>query len=368
MSAQSVDPQLVGQIYESCLVPELWPTTLGNVAKLADARTGWLFTFRDGITNWAASNARAAEVLGPLIKSGWVMREQRFSRLLASRHAGFQVDLDLFSPEELEVDPTYRDILRPAGLGWGAGTAVPFPTGDNLVFSVEREYARGAIEPHVIQQLDQLRPHLARGALVAARLQLARARAVSETLAIIGLPALVLDRQEKILAANRLMETLTALVAWGARDRIVVRDATADRQLHAAMTTLDRDWDVPPHSFPMRGDNTTMVAHLIPIRGSARDIFTRCAAILVLTPVTRPGVPPIELVRSLFDLTATEARVARALASGKVVDAIAADDGTSSNTVRTHVRGVLRKTGCHRQTDLVALLNGIWSPSTPATG
>src|SRR5690349_6821862 len=112
MNAESVGPQLVDQIYESCLVPELWPATLGDLAKLAGARTGWLFTFRDGITNWAASNAHAAKVLRPLIEGGWVMREERFSRLLASRHAGFQVDLDLFTPEELESDPTYRDILR----------------------------------------------------------------------------------------------------------------------------------------------------------------------------------------------------------------------------------------------------------------
>jgi DNA-binding CsgD family transcriptional regulator len=220
------------------------------------------------------------------------------------------------------------------------------------------------VEPHVVQQLDELRPHIARGALIAARLQLERARAVSETLAIIGLPALVLDRQEKVLAANGLMEMLTSFVTWRARDRIAVRDATANRQLHAAMEALDRDWDVSPRSFPMRGGDITMAAHLIPIRRSARDIFTRCAAILVLTPITRPGVPPIELVRSLFDLTAAEARVARALAAGKVVDAIAAADGTSTNTVRTHVRGVLGKTGCHRQADLVALLNGIWSPPT----
>src|SRR3954465_8137328 len=102
MNAQVADSQLVDRIYESCLVPELWPATLDDFAKLAGARTGWLFTFRDGITHWAASNARAAEVLGPLIKAGWVVREERFSRLLASRRAGFLVDLDLYTPEELE--------------------------------------------------------------------------------------------------------------------------------------------------------------------------------------------------------------------------------------------------------------------------
>jgi opacity protein-like surface antigen len=41
-----------------------------------------------------------------------------------------------------------------------------------------------------------------------------------------------------------------------------------------------------------------MVAHIIPIRLSARDIFVRCAAALIVTPVTLPQVPPVELVQS----------------------------------------------------------------------
>jgi DNA-binding CsgD family transcriptional regulator len=55
-----------------------------------------------------------------------------------------------------------------------------------------------------------------------------------------------------------------------------------------------------------------------------------------------------------IDLTTAEARVARSLASGKTVEDIASDGGTL-NTIRTHVRGVLEKTGCNRQVDIVAL-------------
>ena len=35
---------------------------------------------------------------------------------------------------------------------------------------------------------------------------------------------------------------------------------------------------------------------------AARDIFVRCFAVLVLTPMTRPQAPSVELVQSLFDL------------------------------------------------------------------
>ena len=104
-----------------------------------------------------------------------------------------------------------------------------------------------------------------------------------------------------------------------------------------------------------------MVAHVVPIRLSARDIFVRCTAALVLTPVTLPQAPPVELVQSLFDLTPAEARVARSLAAGETVEAIASARGVSQNTIRTHVRGVLEKTGCNRQVDIVALLSAISS-------
>ncbi len=117
----------------------------------------------------------------------------------------------------------------------------------------------------------------------------------------------------------------------------------------------------PTRSFAVRGadTNAAMVAHIIPIRRSARDIFVRCAGVLVMTPLTLPQAPPIELVQSLFDLTPAEARVARRLTGGESVEDIAFTGGVSLNTIRTQVRGVLEKTGCRRQAEVVALLGGI---------
>jgi DNA-binding CsgD family transcriptional regulator len=84
--------------------------------------------------------------------------------------------------------------------------------------------------------------------------------------------------------------------------------------------------------------------------------------VFVLTPVAAADAPPVELVQALFDLTPAEARVARGLAGGKTVEDLATDGKVSANTVRVQVRGVLEKTGCHRQTDVVALLAGLSLP------
>jgi DNA-binding CsgD family transcriptional regulator len=159
-----------------------------------------------------------------------------------------------------------------------------------------------------------------------------------------------------------LIEAMTDYVQWRAFDRVSLKDRTADNLLRDAIAAIDLAGGAV-RSFPVRdtGAEAMMVAHVAPIRLSARDIFVRCAAALVLTPVTLPQAPPVELVQSLFDLTPAEARVARSLASGKTVEDIATDGGISPNTIGTHVRGVLEKTGCNRQTDIVALLTAISS-------
>ena len=192
----------------------------------------------------------------------------------AARHAGFLTEVDLFTPEELDQEPIYRDFWRPQGAGWAVGTVVPIPTGENVTFVLTRRTERGPVERAFVQKLDELRPHLARSALLSARLQLERARIASETLAALGLPALVLNDQGKVLAANSLIEALTGYVQWRAQDRVSLTDKVADQLLRDAIAAIDVA-GAAVRSFPVRdrGAEAMMVTHVVPIRLSARDIF-----------------------------------------------------------------------------------------------
>jgi DNA-binding CsgD family transcriptional regulator len=158
-----------------------------------------------------------------------------------------------------------------------------------------------------------------------------------------------------------LIESLVNLVRWRTADRVTLKDRRADEMLGEALARTALNDNGGVRSFPVRDAiaDALMVGHVVPIRFSARDIFARSAAVFVLMPVAAPSAPPVELVMSLFDLTPAEARVARGLAAGKTVDDFAGENGVSPNTVRVQVRGVLEKTGCQRQTDVVALLGGI---------
>lgn len=351
---------LIDRIYECAFAPEHWPGVFDELAKIADARGGYLFTANRKVINWTAS---ASLQLGmqAFVAGDFYTRTSRPARALASGHAGFLRDYDVFTDEELAADPIYRDLLWPAGLGWCAATAIRLPTGDELFLCVEREHARGPVEATAIEQLDALRPHLARSALIAARLQLERVRAASAMLASIGLPALVFDRAGRVLVANELMERPSDHVHWRAQARFALKDSKADALLRRAMETLQADGAGSNRSFPVRGPDAqvALIAHVVPIRGSARDLFSQSVGVLILMPAKTPQAPSVELVQSLFDLTAAEARVARSLTMGQTVDEIASENGVSSHTVRTQVRGVLEKTGSRRQADVIALLGGI---------
>jgi DNA-binding CsgD family transcriptional regulator len=350
-------PELIDRIYESSFVPELWPGVLDELGRIAEAPGGSLFITGAKVQYWTAS-PDIRERAGKMVNGGCFWRGQLVSRAVAARHAGFLTEVDLFTPEEFDQEPIYRDLWRPRGVGWVVGTVVPIPTGENVIFVLTRRTERGPVERAIVQTLDELRPHLARSVVISARLQLERTRIASETLAALGLPALVLNEQGKVLAANSLIEALTGSIRWRAQDRVSLKDRAADVLLRDAIAAIDLTGG-SVRSFSVRDTNAEamMVAHVIPIRLSARDIFARCAAALILTPVTQPQAPPVELVQSLFDLTPAEARVARGLAAGETVESLASAQGLSQNTIRSHVRRVLEKTGCDRQIDVVTLLS-----------
>ena len=358
-----MDTPLIDKVYESCFVPEFWPEVLDELGRIADAPGASLFVLKNE-AQYCITSPEPRERAQRMIKEGWLQRGRIIPRLFAQRHSGFLIDVDFFTPEELEQEPIYRDMWRPQGVGWGMATAITIPTGEHVMIVLSRRTEYGPFQRASAQRLDELRPHLARSVLISARLQLERARVASEALAAMGIPALVLNETGKVLAANSLIEAMSGFVHWRAYDRVSLKDKTADHLLRDAIATIGSGIGSSVCSFPVRNPqtNSMMVAHVIPIRLSARDIFLRCATVLAMTPVTPPQAPPVELVQSLFDLTPAEARVARSLAAGKTVENIASDSSVSLSTVRTHIRGVLEKTGCNRQAEVIALLSGIVPP------
>jgi DNA-binding CsgD family transcriptional regulator len=80
------------------------------------------------------------------------------------------------------------------------------------------------------------------------------------------------------------------------------------------------------------------------------------AAIVFVTDPERTPLPSDHEIRALFGLTMAEARLARTLADGLSLETAASRLGVRVGTVRTRLKSIFEKTGCHRQADLVRLI------------
>src|SRR5215471_52318 len=196
---EGMDARLIDRIYESCFAPETWPDVLDEIGRIADTAGASLIVSKDNVLHWVAS-PEPRERAERFVKEGWLWRGEIVAKLFALRIPGFVIDVEFFTLEELDREPIYREVWRPEGIGWGMATAIPIPTGENVTFILSRRMDRGPFQRASADRLDALRPHLARSVLISARLQLERARAASETLAALGVPALVLNEAGKVLA------------------------------------------------------------------------------------------------------------------------------------------------------------------------
>jgi len=350
---------LADRIYEAAVVPELWPEVLDAISTLSGSFGGILFAVNAQFSGWTAS-PRMAPLFAEFVEKGWAARNPRPVRGLSLGAAGFVSDHELFSPEEMDADPTYA-YLRSRGLGWCAGRIATPPSGDTLIFSWEKRFADGPFDRAMLDSLDAIGGHLARAALIAARLGLERARAAAETMRALGLPAAVLSRSHRLLFANELFGRFVPSLVQDRRDRAIIADPRADALFEQALARLriaGAPAGVQSLPVPAREGSPALVLHLAPIRGAAQDVFTAGDILLIVTELRVGAAPDATLLHGLFDLTPAEARVARAIAAGRPAPEIARAHGVSGETVRTQLRAVFAKTGVSRQVELVRLLAG----------
>ena len=352
--------ELIDRIYECAVVPELWPDVLDELAQITDSIGGMLFSARKAV-NWTASE-NVFEAFETYVKDGWFEKCPRRTCMMGKSQPTFFVEQDFWNEEELANNPFYRDFFHPRGLGWSAGTLLQMPTGDNIVFSIERQLDQGPIERNHVDRLNELRPHLLRSAFVSTRLGLQRAQGASETLSKFGLPALVLDANGKFVEANDRAHSVTDHVTFSEPGhRVGFSDRRAGAFLTSSLEKLGGVSTADNLSFPIRDKdgNAAFVGHLMPIKLAAHDIFANSYALLFLTPLDQTRAPSTELMRSLFDMTVAETRIGKGLVKGKTLTEIAEDGDVSITTVRSQFSSILEKTGCSRQAELVGLLANI---------
>ncbi len=79
----------------------------------------------------------------------------------------------------------------------------------------------------------------------------------------------------------------------------------------------------------------------------------------LVAPLDHRRTATVHQLMKLFGLSAAEARLARALASGETLEAYARENALKMPTVKTQLQATFAKTGTDRQAALVRLIMGI---------
>lgn len=356
----TIDPMLIDRIYEAAARPERWPDVLEGIT---DAVGGFGATFvtqtAEGVSIMATP--RIERVVSDYIAEGWAADLTYAAPLHADLYPGFRAETRYRTVEEIARLPVHVEFLAPRGLIAGLGTVLQGTRDDSLQVAIEGLPSHAAAEA-AESWLDQLRAPLARALSLTARLREARAETAVLSLGMAGVAAAVVSGDGRLRAANERFTTRLG-------DRLIDRPTGlrfADRFVQAkfadALAALDIGAGVLSIAVAASEDQPACVIHLLPLKRGARDVFGWDGVLMLLAEAANASVPNADLLRLLFDLTPTEARLTRHLVEGRTPAEAAVLLRIADATARTHLRRVFAKTGVRRQAELVRLLLGLGSP------
>jgi DNA-binding CsgD family transcriptional regulator/PAS domain-containing protein len=272
-------------------------------------------------------------------------------------------DEDICPRHIMESSAAYRELYEPNNAIHGMGGTVLASTVGQSVIAIVRGADRGPFRKRELGLLRVLMPHLKRAALLygqfgAMRRQLAM---FTDHLDRYSHAYFIADAEGRILYANASAQEIV-----NARDGITLEHGRmaiaspgqgsafrkAVTEIAAGNGSLRRvAIHRPSHRDPYR-------LILMPIRDSGEiplGVSVPAVSILAIDASLRPE-PDVPLLCELFSLTPAEARVAGKLALGRNLEEIATELGISLETVRTHAKRALSKTGTDRQGELISLM------------
>ncbi|MEX0759222.1 MAG: helix-turn-helix transcriptional regulator [Tistlia sp.] len=361
----------IAALYEASAAPDLWPAAAAAMALYCGADAAQFIQVHAHspvqVLSYAGGPGHSPAAEKAYVDYYWRIdpRQRHMDRAPGRLFLCHEV----FDEAFVRTSEFYNDFSIPHGFRWIIGGQL-VSTGDaKLQLALLRSTGRPHFTRRELDRAGRVVPHLARAARLGHGFLEAQHRSGVAQAVLDSLPwaVAVVAASLKVLAANAmaaaLMETGRLPLRGGrlsmpdpateARLRELVGDAirTAERRggRGGGALALDRS-DAPP---------CRLFVSPLPPQAEAGLIAPRsgdgCALIAVQQADARAR-PTARALMDLFGLTQAEARVALELAEGQRLGEIAERRGLSPNTLRSQVKAILAKTGCHGQADLLQRL------------
>lgn len=364
---------LVGSIYDCAADPTQWPDALGHIRDAVDAAY-----VRLGVSSLnSGSPEKPALILSycssrdgniPLHLDDVIDSVPDSHAVLALPEDVCWSQLSRMQESEFKKTAFYQEWLRPQNLRDVMG-----------VNSIKRKDMRSLLtmptaasrEPVTMENrslVEQLSPHIRRAMSINdltnnSVLALSLYRQVLDTLSV---AVFIVGAGHRVLFSNGLGDTMLseaqsvftiagALKAHrGHGDRACELDTAIDQALSGEFSTGCAGHGVPLVS--MTGEH--VAAYVIPLTQS----IGRGHCVVFVTRKGGTQAMAVDVLRSMFNLTTAEARIALLVAGGDGPQRVAITLGITMNTARTHLKHIYSKMDVSDQTALAGLVTSLLPP------
>ena len=365
----------IESIYIAAADPSHWPATLQAIADCFDDVGAILIYGRDdgsfGVIDSPSLEATTAEYA-----LNWSTRD---IRALRSRERGYFLnrdvitDRDVLTPDEIETDPFYSDLLRRHGLKYFAAAIVSPDPRIEVALSVQRALGRAEYSEEELKLLEKLAPHVERSLRLSIRLMDAQSiqSGLATALARIGIGVFALDSLGRIVFSNAASEALLGDGLNIVQDRLVLANpSTSADAVVAIRRALDGgapealSWDAKPVLVYRQPPKRPLVLHVLPFPPSkqpANEFLASARAIVLVSDPVVSGIADPTLIRDVLGVTLGEAKIASLVGSGVSPKDAAERLGIAEETARSVLKRVFSKAGVSRQSELAALISRLAS-------
>ncbi len=369
--------QIVSDIYDCAANPDLWPETLNRMHDQMSC--AYVMTSFGDFSNVDTNHRPIFNLKSSTWDQSWFKKLEQYMHTIPHVDVLYRsgidhpwIQSDFITQEEVQQTDFYKQWVKPQKLldclnilfmdrqllrGVISFTT---PEGGRLFGEKERAFAN-FISPHMRRAI-AINDMVDKG-----NLALSLFRKVLDTLSV---PVCIVStggrlvfanaRAEAVLSSGTLLRKVNGKLATARNDISgTAIDDAIERGVKGDTAVGISGIGVPLISL----DGERAAAYVLPIRGD--DIRSQMGdghAVVFIAQRGEQQPMAVEILRTLFDLTPMEAKVAYATSLGENPEAIATAHGIAIDTVRSHLKKIYLKTDVTDKTALAARVNALMPP------
>lgn len=364
--------RLVDSVYDATHDPECWRDFLQGLAGVLNAKSG-LFRVVDERAPAVRTNIHYN--LDPELQAAhreYFVSQDAYVEALRNHPGAYMAPGEALTDQDaLRRTEFFADYLQPQDTYHICGGLALRNDHCTIMTGVQRDRKTGPFTREDAEYMARFIPHIRRanrlGHLIAAsELRSTTAEQALESLAV---GVVLLDEHEHVVHANHRGEILLRNEEGLARRKrcVCVRDANDSGELRQKLVAVrDRarsNLAPVPETMLFRpaSGQPQLLVFICPVpeyQSFFQGPWPRVTTAVFISNLEDAGLLDHEVLIALYGLTTSEARLACALARGRELTDLSLEWQVSRETLRTHLKRALAKTGTNRQVELVRLLTG----------